>query len=145
VVDAVLTADADHLVVAVQKIEAMEAFKSHEDFQPLAIAFRRVGNILKDFQGGSIDPALFAAEAEKELHKACQAIGEAAVQRIAGGDYAGALVQLARLRRPVDAFFDAVLVMAPDEKVKLNRLSLLKEISDLFHRIADFSKIVTEA
>jgi glycyl-tRNA synthetase beta chain len=44
----------------------------------------------------------------------------------------------------VDAFFDAVLVMAPDEKVRLNRLSLLKEISDLFHRIADFSKIVTD-
>jgi len=143
-VDAVLAADADHLVVAVQKIEAMEAFKSHEDFQPLAIAFKRVDNILKDFRKGFVDPALFVAGPEKELHESCQAIGEAAIQRIAGGDYAGALIHLARLRRPVDAFFDAVLVMAPDEKVRLNRLSLLKEISDLFHRIADFSKIVTD-
>ena len=58
---------------------------------------------------------------------------------------AAALIQLARLRKPVDAFFDTVLVMAKDEKVKFNRLSLLKEISDLFHRIADFSKIVTDA
>lgn len=145
VVAAVLAAGADHLVVAVQKIEAMEAFKSHEDFQPLAIAFKRVDNILKDFRKGLIDPALFAAEPEKELHAACQTIGKTAIRQIAGGDYAGALVQLARLRRPVDAFFDAVLVMAPDEKVKLNRLSLLKETSELFHRIADFSKIVTEA
>jgi glycyl-tRNA synthetase beta chain len=144
VVDAVLAAGAADLVVSVRKIEAMEAFKSHEDFQPLAVAFKRVGNILKDFKGGSVDPALFEAAAERDLHEACQAIGEVAIQQIAGGDYAGALVQLARLRRPVDAFFDAVLVMAPDEKVKLNRLSLLKEISDLFHRIADFSKIVTE-
>lgn len=144
VVDAVLATDADHLVVAVQKIEAMEAFKSHEDFQPLAIAFKRVDNILKDFRKGFVDPALFVAAPEKELHESCQAIGEAAIQRIAGGDYAGALIHLARLRRPVDAFFDAVLVMAPDEKVRLNRLSLLKEISDLFHRIADFSKIVTD-
>jgi glycyl-tRNA synthetase beta chain len=145
VVDAVLAAGAVNLVVAFQKIEAMEAFKSHEDFQPLAIAFKRVGNILKDFRGGSVDPALFEAEAERDLHEACQAIGKVAIQRIAGGDYAGALVQLARLRRPVDTFFETVLVMAPDEKVKFNRLSLLKEISDLFHRIADFSKIVTDA
>ena len=144
VVDAVLAAGAAHLVDAVQKIEAMEAFKSHEDFQPLAIAFKRVGNILKDFRGGAVDPALFEAEAEKALYDACRAIGEIAVRQIDGGDYAQALIQLARLRKPVDAFFDAVLVMAKDEKVKLNRLSLLKEISYLFHRIADFSKIVTE-
>jgi glycyl-tRNA synthetase beta chain len=144
VVDAVLTEGADNLVVAVQKIEAMEAFKSHEDFGPLAIAFKRVDNILKDFRKGSVDPALFEAEAEKTLHEACQAIGETTVRQIAGGDYAQALIQLARLRKPVDAFFDAVLVMAKDERVKLNRLSLLKEISDLFHRIADFSKIVTD-
>ncbi len=144
VVGAVLTAGAARLVDAVQKIEAMEAFKSHDDFQPLAIAFKRVGNILKDFRGGAVDPALFEGEAEKTLHGACRAIGEIAIRQIAGGDYAQALVQLARLRKPVDAFFDAVLVMAKDEKVKLNRLSLLKEVSDLFHRIADFSKIVTE-
>jgi glycyl-tRNA synthetase beta chain len=51
---------------------------------------------------------------------------------------------LACLRKPVDDFFNAVLVMAKDEKVRFNRLSLLAEISESFHRIADFSKIVTE-
>ncbi len=51
---------------------------------------------------------------------------------------------MARLRKPVDAFFEAVLVMDPDEKVRLNRLSLLWEISGMIYRIADFSKIVTE-
>ena len=144
VVDAVLALDSANPIVAVQKIEAMEAFKSHEDFQPLAVAFKRVGNILKDFRGGSVDPVLFEADAEKALHEACLAIGEIAVRQIAAGDYSAALIEMARLRKPVDAFFDAVLVMAKDEKVKLNRLSLLREISDLFHRIADFSKIVTE-
>jgi glycyl-tRNA synthetase beta chain len=152
VVDAVLAAGADNLIVAVQKIEAMEVFKSHEDFGPLAVAFKRVDNILKaklsvqqNYPKGSVDPALFEGEPERELYKACQTIGEDAVRRIAGEDYAGALIELARLRKPVDDFFEAVLVMATDEKVKSNRLSLLKEISDLFHRIADFSKIVTEA
>lgn len=144
VVDAVLAAGAAQLVEARRKMEAMVAFKSHEDFQPLAIAFKRVGNILKDFGGGTVDPALFEAEAEKALHQACGAIGDIAVRHIEGGDYAEALVHLARLRKPVDAFFDSVLVMARDEKVKRNRLCLLKDISDLFHRIADFSKIVTE-
>ena len=144
VVDAVLAAGGANLVIALQQIEAMEAFKSHEDFQPLAIAFKRVGNILKDFPKGSVDPLLFEAESEKSLFEACQAIGETAIRQITAGDYAAALIQLARLRKPVDAFFDTVLVMARDEKVKFNRLSLLKDISDLFHRIADFSKIVTD-
>jgi glycyl-tRNA synthetase beta chain len=144
VVDAVLAVDSPNPNVAVQKIEAMEAFKLHEDFQPLAAAFKRVGNILKDFSGGTVDPVLFEADAEKALHEACLAIGDVAVRRIAAGDYAAALIEMARLRKPVDAFFDGVLVMAKDENVKRNRLALLKEISELFHRIADFSKIVTE-
>lgn len=144
VVDAVLAVDSSNLIVALQKIEAMEAFKSHEDFQPLAAAFKRVGNILKDFRGGAVDPALFETDAERDLHEACRAIGEVAVRQIAAGHYGAALIEMARLRKPVDAFFDAVLVMAKDEKVKINRLSLLREISDLFHRIADFSKTVTE-
>jgi len=145
VVDAVLTVGVTDLVVALQKIEAMEAFKSHEDFQPLAIAFKRVGNILKDFRNGAIDPTLFETEAEKDLYQSCSTIGETATRQIEAGDYKAALIQLARLRTPVDTFFDSVLVMAKDEKVKVNRLSLLKEASDLFHQIADFSKIVTEA
>jgi glycyl-tRNA synthetase beta chain len=60
-------------------------------------------------------------------------------------DFAAALVASAQLRKPIDAFFDAVLVMAKDEKVKVNRLSLLAEINGLFRQMADFSKIVTEA
>jgi len=51
---------------------------------------------------------------------------------------------MARLRAPVDAFFDTVLVMAPDEKVRFNRLSLLEGLAGLFYRVADFSRIVTE-
>jgi len=51
---------------------------------------------------------------------------------------------MATLRRPVDTFFDEVMVMADDKKIRFNRLSLLEEISKLFYRISDFSKIVTE-
>jgi glycyl-tRNA synthetase beta chain len=55
------------------------------------------------------------------------------------------LIELAALRKPVDDFFNNVLVMAKDESIRFNRLSLLKEISKIFHMIADFSKIVTES
>jgi glycyl-tRNA synthetase beta chain len=56
------------------------------------------------------------------------------------GNYKEALLEMVRLRKPVDAFFEAVLVMAKDEKVKFNRLSLLEAVAKLFHKVADFAR-----
>jgi glycyl-tRNA synthetase beta chain len=143
VVDAVLANGINDLVRAWEKIRAMEAFKSHPDFQRLAIAFKRVVNIIRDFQNGAVDPAVFAGPEERNLHAAFLQIRQSVLAYIAGGDYSSALVEMARLREPVDAFFDVVLVMAEEEKIRFNRLSLLREISTLFHDVADFSRIVT--
>jgi glycyl-tRNA synthetase beta chain len=145
VVDAILATGMDSLVTADDKIRAMADFKSHPDFQPLAIAFKRVVNIIRGFQNGAVDPALLSGPEEKNLHEAFLKIRETVLTHIAGGDYSAVLFDLARLREPVDAFFEAVLVMAEDEKVRFNRLSLLEEISTLFHDVADFSRIVTES
>ena len=145
VVDAILATGMDSLVAADDKIRAMADFKSHPDFQPLAIAFKRVVNIIRGFQNGAVDPALLSGPEEKNLHEAFLKIRETVLTHISGGDYAAVLFDLARLREPVDAFFEAVLVMAEDEKVRFNRLSLLEEISTLFHDVADFSRIVTES
>ncbi len=145
VVDAVLATGSQDLVQAWEKILAMEAFKSHPDFQPLAIAFKRVVNIIRDFQNGVVDPSCFECAEERNLHEAFLKIRQNVIQHIAGGQYHVALIALAQLRTPVDAFFEAVLVMAEEEKIRFNRLSLLLEISTLFHDVADFSKIVTEA
>jgi len=90
-----------------------------------------------------VRPELFADEAEKSLYQAYLGIRETALSRMAKGDYENALVEMARLRKPVDSFFEAVLVMAEDDKVRFNRLSLLETISSLFYRVADFSRIVT--
>lgn len=144
VVDAVLTVDTSDLVRAFNKIEAMENFKTHEDFEPLAIAFKRVGNIIKDFKDGSVDVSLFETDEEKDLYEAFLSINEKARTYLDQGKDQEALIEMARLRKPVDNFFDTVLVMADDEKVRVNRLSLLENISQLFYRVADFSKIVTE-
>jgi glycyl-tRNA synthetase beta chain len=111
---------------------------------PFATTFKRVENIIKDFSRGAVDPALFESEEEVNLHHAYNDIRDKALKYIAIGDYSSSLAELAALKEPVDRFFESVLVMAKDEKVKLNRLSLLEEISALFHEIADFSYISTE-
>jgi glycyl-tRNA synthetase beta chain len=145
VVDAVLATGAQCLVTADDKIRAMETFKSDPDFQPLAVAFKRVVNIIRGFDHGAVDPALFSGPEEGNLHEAFLKIRETVASHISGGDYSAVLFDLARLREPVDGFFETVLVMAEDERVRFNRLSLLREISTLFHDIADFSRIVTES
>lgn len=145
VVDAVLATGVSDVGGALKKIEAMDTFRKQVDFEPLAVAFKRVCNIIKNFGGGSVDPALFADDAERALYGSYLKIRDRAVGYIEGGDYEKALLEMARMRKPVDDFFAAVLVMAEDEKVRLNRLSLLEAIAGLFHRIADFSKIVTAA
>ena len=142
-VEAVLTMPATDLVQAQGKIEALAAIKEQADFEPLASAFKRVGNIVKDFSAGCVVTDLFVTEAEKSLHSAYLEAAQKAGIFIKEGDYPSALREIARLRAPVDAFFEAVLVMAEDETIRFNRLSLLEAIANLFREIADFSKIVT--
>jgi glycyl-tRNA synthetase beta chain len=143
VVDAVLETGASDIVQSLKKIEAMETFKSHKDFEPLAIAFKRVGNIIKDFKNGSVDPTKFETEEERNLYAAFMHSKERVVSNIKFNNYQSVFMELATLRKPVDDFFNKVLVMAKDDAVRFNRLSLLREISEMFHMIADFSKIVT--
>ncbi|MBN2179649.1 MAG: glycine--tRNA ligase subunit beta [Deltaproteobacteria bacterium] len=144
VVNAVLALGLSDIVQSLRKIEAMEDFKEHPDYEPLAVAFKRVVNILKGFEGGSVDTELFQEKEEENLHKAFLDISEKAKNFINDEKYNEALSEVARLRKSVDAFFDTVLVMAEDERVKFNRLSLLEELKTLFYGIADFTKIVTD-
>ncbi len=143
VVDAVLAAGINDLVKAEAKIRAMEEFKSDPDFAPLAVAFKRVVNIIRNAEKGKLASDHFCTE-EQELHGAFLAIREIVIRHSDAGDYRAALIALASLRKPVDAFFERVLVMDKDEQRRCHRLALLEEISSLFHDLADFSKIVTE-
>jgi glycyl-tRNA synthetase beta chain len=145
VVDAVLATGFTDIVGSLKKINAMVLFKSHTDFEPLAIAFKRVVNIIKGFEHSSLDPAQFTTDAEKRLYDAFVTIGKKVFLHIDKSEYSSALTELSLMRKPVDELFENVLVMDKNETIRLNRLSLLKEISNLFHEIADFSKIVTQA
>ncbi|MFZ1980972.1 MAG: glycine--tRNA ligase subunit beta [Smithella sp.] len=142
-VDAVLSTDIDELVEVIEKIKALETFRQNPEFEPISIAFKRVDNILKDFHDGQIDVGLLSVDAEINLFSSFDNIKTRVEKGIAEEDFNAALNKLAALRPPVDAFFDNVMVMDKDEKIRFNRLSLLAEISALFHKIADFSKIVT--
>ncbi|MFO7569086.1 MAG: glycine--tRNA ligase subunit beta, partial [Smithellaceae bacterium] len=142
-VDAVLATDIGDLVSVGEKIQALQAFRQNPEFEPISIAFKRVDNILKDYSGGQTDVNLLRAEAEIRLFSAYEDIKERVEKGITEKDFPAALNRLAALRPPVDAFFDSVMVMDKDEQVRNNRLSLLWQISSLFHKIADFSKIVT--
>jgi glycyl-tRNA synthetase beta chain len=142
-VEAVLAGGLTDLVGTSEKIKALQAFRTNPEFEPISIAFKRVDNILKDFRNPKVDVAHFITDAERNLHAAINEIKEQIIGAIEKNDYNLALKEMARLRPPVDAFFDGVMVMDKDEKVRFNRLSLLAEISAVFHKIADFSKIVT--
>jgi glycyl-tRNA synthetase beta chain len=140
-VEAAIAAGFDDLVDVKARITALAEFKTHTDFEPLTVAFKRVGNIIKDGIDAPVDPALFEDAAEGVLYEAIQAVKCSADGLISSGQWLDALTEIATLRGPVDSFFDKVMVMAEDQKVRTNRLALLTIIARLFGKIADFSRI----
>lgn len=140
-VDAAVSAGFKDLVDVRARIAALAQFKNHPDFEPLTVAFKRVGNIVKGGTDTPINPALFQDPAESGLYEAFQAVNSSVETKTSEGAYLEALTGIATLRGPVDTFFDKVMVMAEDEKVRTNRLALLTAIARMFGRIADFSRI----
>lgn len=143
IVEAALASGIAYPVDAVCRVKALAAFTQREDFEGLAMAFKRVGNIIKEVEPEPVRPEAFTVPAEKELFEAYRKVEAAVREKIAQGDYDGALESLTDLRRPIDAFFEAVLVMDPDPAVRRNRLALLTAVHELFNRIADFRKVQT--
>ncbi len=123
---------------ALRRAEALQRVRREvpEDFAALAEAFKRAKNILAQAApAASVDPKLFEADAERTLHEATSGLAKAT------GSYEDRLRGLASLRAPVGRFFDDVLVMAEDARVRGNRLALLKQTLSLFYRIADISSL----
>jgi glycyl-tRNA synthetase beta chain len=141
VVEAVASASFDDLNEAAAKIEALAEFRNRPDFTQLAVAFKRVCNIVKGGVGIPVDEQLFLERAESELYSTFLTVSRNAGEKISARDYLAALADIASLRDVVDVFFDSVMVMADDEKLKNNRLALLTGIAGLFGNIADFAKI----
>ena len=143
---AVLNVSCDNIPQTWRRVEALEKLKAKPDFEPLAVAFKRVVNIIKktnDHQATAVDPKLFQHESEPALLAAYEAVKKKVEDHLKKDLFDQALVEIASLRDTVDAFFDGVMVMADDMAVRRNRLALLGLIATLFGGFADFSKLST--
>lgn len=144
-IDSVLSTQgwATNIPDAVKRINAIEAFKKHPDCPRLAIAFKRVSNILKGAGDVAVKPdaSLFSDPFEKALHAASSKIEPVINGHLLRGDYAKIFETLASIKEEIDAFFDKVMVMTDDNKVKANRLALVNFVRLLYFQIADLSKL----
>ncbi len=147
-VDAVFALGGDDLLMIVARVEALGRFLETEDGEHLLTGTKRAINILRIEEkkdGRSYDqapdPALLQQPEEKALAKAVAEVEKAAAKAIANEDFEAAMTAMARLRAPVDAFFDHVTVNADDPKLRENRLRLLNQIRAATMEVADFSKI----
>jgi len=140
---AVLAAGGRDVVDAADKVRALAEVRRSPEFPALAVAFKRVINIAQGAEPGDVNPLLFEHSEENILHEATGLMESQVSRALESRDYPGVCRALAGLKGPVDAFFDKVLVMAQDAKVRRNRLAMLLRISRTFLQMADFSKITT--
>jgi glycyl-tRNA synthetase beta chain len=149
-INAAFAAGADDLGDAVDRVAALKAIRTTKDFDPLAASFKRIRNILEKSAGKgdkvqeTVDSALLKELGEMQLFTVARQIGREAVQLKKERKYRKALEKISDLRPAVDFFFDKVLVMAEDEKVRRNRIALLGGLLKEFSTIADFSELGAE-
>ena len=150
VVKAVLAADAEDVVDSVARAEAVKRVQHMPEFQAIGAACKRIRNILRQAAEKGIRPAAKfddlpeSAPEEKNLSAYLEEIGPQVEVHRGKEEYLDALLLLSRARVLIDAFFDKVMVMVDDERVRANRLALLQTLLREFSTIADFSEIVTE-
>jgi glycyl-tRNA synthetase beta chain len=149
-VAAVLVADSFDIVSVVARCEAVKQVRDTTDFQSIAAACKRIRNILKQAREKGLDSQerfeylADAQDEEKMLAAQLERISPRVESLRKSGDYVGALLLLSTVRPTVDTFFDKVMVMVDDERIRANRLALLQTLLNEFSTIADFSEIVTE-
>jgi len=141
-IDAVLSANIDSLVDVRQKVVALSDLKKQPYFEPLAITFRRVVSILNEESDGDIQTSLLSEPAEKKLYDEYKRVKEPVENHLSKKQFPQALEKIVEIKETVDEFFEHIMVMTKEDELRKNRLRLLKHISLLFSKIADFSKIV---
>lgn len=149
VVKAVLAAGAEDVRDAVARAGAVTAVRGSDDFAAVSASFRRMKNILSQAgekgitPGARVEDALLAEATERALAQRSSELATRVASLRTEKNYKAALESIATLRPQVDAFFDGVMVMAPEAEVRANRLALLTQVLGDFSGIADFSEIVT--
>ncbi len=127
-----------------KRYNALEKYFLQKEIELLANPMVRCQNITKGKEIPELDPSLFNHDDEKRLYKALVRVGDIVSDRLRKEEYFGILIELEGFGKIVDRFFDQVLVMDKDPKIRGNRISLVKAARDLYMNIADFSKLVIE-
>lgn len=150
-IDAVLGAGVrqDDIALVVKLVNALRDFVGTDNGANLLAAYKRGANILrieekkdgKSFAAAALNDALLQEQPEKDLAAALTPASARVTALLAKEDYTGCMAALAELRPPVDAFFEKIMVNAPEADIRANRLSLLSRLRDTMNTIADFSKI----
>ena len=145
-VEAVLSLNPVAIALIPKQLEAVRAFSALPEAASLAAANKRIANILRQAEnkGESFADADFSAlkePVEIALFEALQTVSRSAKPLFDSGDFAGYLKAFASLKSPVDSFFDAVMVMADDKKLRENRLALLTDMRKAMNRFSDISKL----
>jgi len=150
VVKAVLAADADDVVDVVARAEAVKEVLHMSEFQAIGAACKRMRNILRQAEekgikpGAAVEPLSGSPDEERSLIAYTEEKSPSIETLRKNHQYLEALRLLSSAREPVDKFFDKVMVMVDDTRVRANRLALLQTLLKEFSTIADFSEIVTE-
>ena len=147
-IDAVFALGEDDLVLIVKRVEALSDFLATEDGANLLAGYKRAANILdkeekKDGRSfdGSVETSRLVDASEKALHAALVSSVADAEKALENEDFQAAMAALSKLRGPVDAFFEDVMVNADDPTVRENRLNILASFRDVTGRVADFARI----
>jgi len=142
VTEAVISNSFGELLDIQHRIDALRTAREWKDFGSIVIGFKRAMNILKGLTSTmEINPSLFSEPVEKNLYQSFLKARENISRFLSQKDYETALLEMTQMKKPIDEFFDGVMVMVEDETVRNNRLALLDEIGKVFLRIADFSKL----
>jgi glycyl-tRNA synthetase beta chain len=126
------------------RVKAVDALKASPQFEPFILMAKRVNNILKEAGPARVNPDLFVEKEERDLSSTLAIIRENVEPMIDKGDFARAQTMIFKIQPSLNTFFDKVLVMAEDKKVRQNRLGLLQSIRKLLVRVADYSQVVVE-
>jgi glycyl-tRNA synthetase beta chain len=138
----------DDLLMIVRRVEALSKFLESDDGKNLLAGVKRATNIVKAEEkkegkaiSGKVDQSILVKGEEKDLHRAIEAASALAHKALAEEDFEATMRAIAKLRAPVDAFLDNVMVNDPDPNMRVNRLRLLNRIREAMAEVADFSKI----
>jgi glycyl-tRNA synthetase beta chain len=140
----VLSSGVDNIYNIFLKLKALDSLKDNLKFRTLILTAKRVNNILRGQPKYKVNQDLLIEKEERELYTTYSIIRDNVRTLFLSGDFSKAQRIVLTIGSSIDNFFDNVLVMAEDKRIKRNRLALLQQVSKLFSQIANYSEVVIE-